>query len=491
LWTCRPAAVDLTDFAGFANPGFISALTVIDGIAFGMIASDATPGYDEPFAYDLATGTFLAISGVTGSNVPLSPASSGEWTPPTMAMIGVYLVVTHPGFAATSNKFGWFDLSTPSAPSWDAGDTATNALPSVPVAVAQFSGRAYYACGNTLTFSNALDPLTVAASSDVLTLGDTSPVTALAGLPLNTQLGGIVQSLIAFKGVVSLFQITGDKATNDLASNLLNVSTGTFAPNTIVSTPKGVAFVSPDGLRIIDSYAHVSDPIGAQGFGKTVPFIFAVTPSRMCAAYNTGVIRITAQDGNALGTPTSEFWYHMATDQWSGPHTFPSSLIVPWNNTFVKAPVDVTAKLFESKSFQTLTSIYTENGTDLTWGWQTALFPDTGSMDENFLNETLLRMQFPAGMDSFNIYALDENDSVISQASYTPGGSASIWGTFSWGTGVWGGALNSLAPRQIQWPAPIVFRVLSIYVNGNSIGSFKIGNLWMRYQQTGYLQAAQ
>ncbi len=51
---CRPAALDIINFAGIPNPGFVSGYTVIGDTVYGMVASDRTPGHDEPFVYDLS-----------------------------------------------------------------------------------------------------------------------------------------------------------------------------------------------------------------------------------------------------------------------------------------------------------------------------------------------------------------------------------------------------------------------------------------------------
>jgi hypothetical protein len=44
-------------------------LTVIGGIAYGMIASGLHTGFDQPFAFDIAAQTFQTMTGITGSNV--------------------------------------------------------------------------------------------------------------------------------------------------------------------------------------------------------------------------------------------------------------------------------------------------------------------------------------------------------------------------------------------------------------------------------------
>ena len=52
-------------------------------IVFGMIASARNTGHDEPFAYNLITQAFITVSGITSGNTPISPATTGDWTPPT------------------------------------------------------------------------------------------------------------------------------------------------------------------------------------------------------------------------------------------------------------------------------------------------------------------------------------------------------------------------------------------------------------------------
>src|ERR1700730_3245698 len=105
------------------------------------------------------------------------------------------------------------------------------------------------------------------------TFGDNVALTALGGLALFNQLGGIVQSLMVFKDVTNIYQVTGDSALSNLSVNALNITTGTLAPNTIVATPKGLAFMAPDGVRLINFDAKIEDPIGFDGMGVSAPFI--------------------------------------------------------------------------------------------------------------------------------------------------------------------------------------------------------------------------
>ena len=127
----------LTVFGSFSSPGAISIQGAIGNTIYGLIASALTAGFDQPFAYSL-TGGFIAITGITAANVPTTKSTSGDWTPPTMAVVGAKIVFTHPGFSG-ANYVGFLDISNPAAPVWSAGNTATHGLPSVPVAVANFN----------------------------------------------------------------------------------------------------------------------------------------------------------------------------------------------------------------------------------------------------------------------------------------------------------------------------------------------------------------
>lgn len=494
LWQCRPASIQETAFAGYNTPGFISCSIVLGTKVYGMIASALNPGQDEPFAYDLESGAFSTITGITVNNTPTSPATTGDWTPPTMDLIGVYLVVTHPGFTGAGGvMFGWFNISDLTAITWSGGNTVTTLLPKPPIAVKQFFNRAWFlvnpATGNPGAYFTDVLTLTITDPTHVLTFGDNVALTAMGALPLNSQLtGGTIQSLIVFKGAAQMWQITGDAAiaTNPLTLNSMNIATGTNAPNTICATPKGLAFVAPDGLRVIGFDGKTSDPVGDAGGGITVPFIYAVAPSRMAAACSGKVFRVSVQNGNATGSPNEEYWFDIPRGCWSGPHTFPASQIKPYNNTFVVAPIGVTGKLFLSDSAQSSTSTYTENSVDLTYTWESALLPNTQAMCENAMVETTVNIALAAG-ENVLVYGFDENGALYGSYTVTAPALSTVWGGFIWGAALWQGAANALAPRPVNWSTPIVFQRIGIGVSGNSAQGVKIGDLYMRYQQLGYL----
>lgn len=563
-WVPRPAAVKLSSYAGFTTPGFVSASLVVGNIEYGMISSGLNSGNDQPYAYNLLTGTFLTVNGITAANTPASPAASGDWTPPILTVVGQYIIVTHPGFPGGAYKFGWFDISnfsytgsittngtktitsasnllqdgvqpgqtitkadipagttivsiaanglsatlsaaatgggttssatiaggTPTAPLWGAGDTNIYNLPSVPVSVVQFNGRAYFACGNGVVWSDSLQPLNRTNADQAVTFANGLPTTALGALPLSSPItGGIVQAVIAFQGISALQQITGDQATSNLAVNVLNVATGTLAPLSITPTNLGLAFLSPEGLRVIQFSGQVSDPIGDAGKGVAIPFLYASYPSRICAAATSDVIRITVQNGYLSTAPFQEYWYDLTRKVWSGPHSFPASLIQPWMNTFVVHPVGVVATTWQSDVQISASTTFTENGTALSFAHQTVLLPDNQGMCENALIESTVALGLPGGYN-LTVTAVDESGNNLNTVSIQTAGTATIWGAFTWGASPWSGNLNAFQQYRIPWTAPLVYKQASQILQGLSVAGLKIGNSYFKYQKLGYLIGA-
>lgn len=493
-WVCRPASIKATSFSGFTSPGFVSALLVVGDYAYGMVAetSGTYSGLDVPFVYNIPSGSFSAMTGFTAANLPTSPSTSGAWTPPSLALVGHYVVVCHPGFSGVANYVGWIDISTPGAPVWSAGNTAVNSLPSVPVWVAQFSGRAYYLCNPTTGLpgalaSDSLDPTTRTNANYVLTFGDNIPLVAAFGLALNNQLGGIIQSLLVFKPN-NIYQITGDPATSSWILNSLNVGIGTNSPLSICATPEGIAFVAPDGMRQIDFNAHVSDPVGVAGTGITAPFKYSTVPSRICAACNATTVRITTQ--NALkGGVQQEWCYDLQRKIWYGPHTFPASLIQAWGLRYVMTPIAVTASLWTSDIIPLSTSTYAENGTGMIWATQTALLPPQQNFMTNYnIVESQQWAAFDSNSSSFAVTAYDENanalNSCLISGVITAGG---VWGSGLWGVMLWGGVGQALSPRRLAWTQPLVFARCSIGVTGASAGNVAIADFMARVEQLGYI----
>lgn len=575
-FVCRPAAQKAYDFAAFNTPKAGTAMIIVGTRIYGMISTSDFAGHDVPFCFDTATGLNVAIANVTSANTPVSPITTGDWTPPQMEMVATRIIVTHPGFSGT-NKFGWIDLSsfssstitgdthsnttidnlstnvllagwqvgqhitgtnipantfitaiavgglsitisnaatgstagatytvtggTTAAPLWGAGNTNGTALATVATSVFPFNGRAWYATGNNLVFSDSLNPLQVTNATQVLTLGDSTSVTALGGLPLNsTTQGGIIQSLIAFKGAAAVYQITGDQATNNLVVNNIAGAVGTLAPNTIASLPLGLAYIAPDGLRIIDTAAHCSDPIGGYGQGVSSPFIYAVFPSRMAAAYHHNTYRVTVQNGMAPSTPFQEFWFNFPAKCWTGPHgSMTASIIEGFDGLagtvyasadFMSFATGVDAALWYSSTVPQSSSVYVENSNQLSVSWTTSLLPDNQQMAMNAIIETAVALELPVA-NTVTLSFSDERGTVKDTTTLAGSGTgAAKWGTAKWGSFIWGAVAGFFAQYPVYWHFPLVFKQGTFQVDTTSAADFAIGNLYLRYQVLGYLLPA-
>lgn len=494
LWQCRPAAIKIATFSQFfIKPGFVSALEVLGNFAYGMVASQDIPGHDVPFAFNLISQTFVIIRGLTAGTTPTSPPTTGAWTPPSLAAIATKLIFTHPGFNFSGGAaFGVLDISNPASPTWAATNTSTNALPALPIWVAAFNGRAYFLVNTpnaqpAAFFSDVLQPLNIANANNIITFDDTQALSCAAGLGLFSQLGGVVQALMIFKGTANIYQITGDAALSTLARNSLNVATGTNAPNSVTSTPLGLAFLAPDGLRIIDFYARVGQPIGVDGGGINAPFIYSLVPTRAQASSNQNVLRVSVQNGLAPGSPNQEWWFDLSRQKWSGPHTFPASMIAAYNDTFIIAPVGITAALFQSDVAQSGSSTFVENGQQLTFNFTTAMLPDPKMMSYFAVSESSLNVAQVSGQNAIQVQALDQNQGLLGSFTIPAIGVGTVWGQFIWGQALWGGAASGLFPRSLEWVTPLVFRRMQLKATGTCGLGLKIGDLFLRYQMLGYM----
>ena len=540
LWQCRPAAVFVVDLAahGFTGATFISCWMAAGTRIYGMVSTTGTPAHDQPFCYDTRTFQFLPIPGTTTANTPISQVATGPWTPPHMELVGSKIIVTHPGFTGVGGAyFGVIDVSDPFHMNWTATNTSPVPLFFPPTWVSNFNGRAYYLVNPpggvqpAAYFSDILNPTVITNADQILTFEDNEMLTCSEGLALSNQLGGIIQSLMVFKGVNNVYQITGDYSLGTLARNSLNVATGTNAPNSVCRSEKGLFFMSPEGIRIIDFNAIISDPIGDDGVGISVPFIYALNPSRTCAAFNGGTYRIQVENGNLVppGSPWSsgwggtgapgsvgpaygpsgvegfsrqqEWWFDAIHNRWSGPHTTNCSLELAYQNSFFVTIQGQGARIFKSEHFQTISSLFTEPaglptgatpaGVQMNYVWATSMLPDTDQMAEIAMIQTTLHMQLMAG-NMVTFQARDQTGRNLDTVEITGSGTPTMWNDFNWNQAQWNGIAmnNSLYPRRMAWHFPIVFRRLQLIAFGQSAAPLKIGRLHMRYQVLNYLQQA-
>lgn len=478
----------LTSFAGFSSPGFISIHETIGTKVYGMISTSRNAGHDEPFCYDIASGTFVTISGITNANTPISPSSTGKWTPPTMAVIGIKIIITHPGYGGAGNFFGVIDITNPAAPAYSSANTTTNALPSVPTSVSNFNNRAYFSCGNIEYFSDVLNPTVMTNANQSLTIGDTSPISTTSGLPLQTTSGGVVSGLVVFKEF-QIWQITGDLVTSNLQINYLSLNLGCVASSSVAQTPAGIHFVSIDGIYVVNplGYIHPLSHEAGQPSDIRNPFINASQPSRIAGSFSGNIYRVcfdTIIQGQSV---TNDYWFDTTRRRWSGPHSFPYDGISQAGNYFVLSSYLLPGKLFKSQIIPDLNSTYFDNGIALNVSLQSSSLPKRMTMTEKSVTETTVELSSAGISIVYSITCNDDQGNTLGLANVMTKQSGTLWGSFIWGDGtLWGSSINAPHVYDVNWTAPLVFKKLVVNIRATASINLAIGSFFFRYQDLGY-----
>lgn len=486
---------------GFASPTFISIQKAVGTRIYGMVASALNAGHDQPFCIDTVAGTMIPITGITAGNTPTSPATSGDWTPPTMDFIGAYVIVTHPGFDGTgSNFFGVIDLTNPAIPVWSSKNLATNALTAVPVAVTNFNNRAWFAVANTLPFSDILAPFTRTNASQELTMGDSAPITALSGLPIQTTGSGVLSSLTAFK-LSQIWQVTGDRDTvggNNLAQNFISLNVGTGFPRSIAQSTLGIYFLSASGPYVLDSLGSLRAL--TQNFNSLdpdiqTPFINAQTPTRWAGAYASSIYRVCGTTIIRDQEVTNDYWFDEHKRRWNGPHSFAYDCASVMNGFFILSSAENAGVLAKSTPVPNLNSVYKDLDSAYSIALQSSTFPKTGDMFTKQVAESQIELGgLPLGA-TYTITAQDEQgnalDSVTIEVSdpTVPLWGAGLWGPPPVGSGlIWTGG-QSRPPRTypVPWHFPLVFEKMQLLITAAASANIQIGTFYARYQRTGYM----
>ncbi len=477
----------ITDFTGFNTPGVVSVHVTIGSITYGMIATARNANKDEPFAYDHSASAFIAVAGVLNPNCPTTQPTSGPWVPPTMASVGVNIIVTHPGFPGGATKFGWFDITNPAAPVWTAGDTSTNGLSATPVAVANFNNRAYFAVANRVEYTDVLT-LGRAAAAQSLTLGDASVLNALSGLPIQTTSSGVAQALIAFKAF-QVWQVTGDPLTSDLAQNFISLIVGTSSPRSIAQSPQGTYFASFFAPMLIDQFGllrAVTNSVKENEPDVRAPWQNAVTPSRIAGGYTGRVYRLcmeTLIDGQ---TVKNDYWFDENKRRWTGPHSFSYDSASQLGNFFVLASNAHPAKLFKSEPVPSTTSTYLDNGSAITSTEQSSTFPKTQDMAMNQVVESTIELSSSGSPTSYAITALDEGGNTLNNCTVPVQASGTLWGSGTWGGFAWASSLNKPLTYTVPWTATLVFNKMAIYITVTAGTAISLGTFFARYKKLSY-----
>jgi hypothetical protein len=474
---------------GFNLPTNLTVYIAIGNNVYGMVSSSANAGHDQPFCYIVGTG-FVAVTGFTNANTPTSPSTSGDWTPPTMAVIGSKIIVTHPGFTLPY-AFGVIDITNPLAPTWTAQNTTVNTLPSVPTYVVNFNNRAWFACDNNAWYSDVLTPTVMTNAGQALTEGDSTPITGMSGLPVQTSTGGVVSSLIVFKRF-QIWQIIGDAAvTGTLATNFISLNVGCISPRSICQSPIGTIFVGIDGPYTIS-------PLGAvialtKDQSKTVSDLQAVfqnivNPGRAAAGFSGSMYRICIECARGGASVIDDYWFDTSRRRWSGPHSFPYDCISQVSNYFIISHRSVGASIFSSQYMPTANSVYTDNGKPYTVLLQSSSFPKTQNINEKEVVESTIELSSSAQNLSYTIQAVDDFGATIDSTQITVNNATNLWGIGTWGSGLrYNYQYNVPATYTIPWSKPLIFKKMGLQITASSANNLSIGTFFAKYRDTGYI----
>lgn len=452
----------------------LDGLASVAGVAPGMTVSGA----------QFAPGTYVAS--ISGTTVMLSQAAIGTATATPVNFAGGGSITMSVNATASANvETIAISGGTPSAPRWGAGNFNTNPLTVVPTCCYGFNSRNYVGAGPYLVFSDPIMPLQVSAATQAVLVGDNTDITALAGVPLTSQLtGGIQQSMTVFKGAGTLWQVTGDAASSSFGLNAVAGSVGTLAPRSIVGTPNGTTFLAVDGLRVLTLAGTLSEPLNVDGQGVAIPFLNALYPSRIVAAYAENIYRATVQDASQAGNPSSEYWFDINMRVWTGPHTITARAIQPYISgaSFLLAPVGVNGQIWRSDAIPNYNSSYVENGSRLQCQYRTVLLPDNQAERWNKVMQGTLVMAL-GNADFVNVEADDDRGTTLGACTFNgQAAAATLWGASQWGSGTWGAALSLLREYFLKFPNPLVFRQARVSASFQAGAGQAIGNLYFSVQ---------
>jgi hypothetical protein len=451
----------------------ITNVAAIAGFAVGQVIS----GLNIP--------NNTTITGISGSNITMSQAATAASgvNSITVSASGTVITMSANATATALNVSVVVAGGTTANPLWCAGTTTNVPLTGIPSVVGQFNNRPYFAVGPYLVFC---DPLTlnISEATQVLLIGDTSPITALVPLTIiNVATAAPLQGLLVFKqNLITI--VTGDPTTDNFANNVLSASgIGTTSPDAVATTPVGVYFIDVDGLRCVELSGNITDPLP----DVRVPFISALTRTRISGAYNAGIYRVCLQNGAVSGTPFQEFWFDLKYKLWTGPHSFRQDVCVPYEGSFVAFSNANPGILYQTDVVQTATSNFIENGNLLSWIYATSALPDEGDLMYNSLVVSSINVAFKDGAPTLQCVATDEDGTVQGLANILTPGAPSYWGSMIWGAAIWYGQQYGLRPHQIPWTAPVVFSKLILTITAQSSLGFQISNFQGLFQPLGYV----
>jgi hypothetical protein len=478
----------IANFSGISGAGFISVQIVVGGMIYGMVASSLTAGHDQPFIYNIATSSFVAVTGLTSGNSegrPTSPATAGAWAPPTMAIVGTYLLITHPGYA--TGMFGAINLSTNA---YTTQNLATHALPSTPTCVANLNNRAYYSVGNMVYYSDVLLPLQASSAGQSLTLGDNSAITVLSGLPVQTTTAGVVSALLAFKQT-QIWQITGDAAiTGSLSLNYLSLNIGTAAPRSVAPSPLGTFFIGPDSAYVVNPLGGVmpvTNTMSGAGASPDIraPFGNVTIPTRAAASFAGNIYRVCFPTIVAGISGIYDYWFDTRKLRWNGPHTFNYDCASSAGNYFILSGQASGAALFNSVVFPSTGTPYLDNGASYTINLRSSDFQKDGMAMKSMMESTI-ELASVGTSALYTVSTYSDAGNFITSANVLTQSLRSVWGSFLWGLGYWSSSISIPTTYRVNWTQQVIFNRLSIGVTCTVQSGVGIGTFYGRFEKLGY-----
>lgn len=482
------------------------------------------------------------VTNITGSTVTISLAATASASGVQLFFTGTTITVSNPMTITANGVTLTVTGGTTTNPLWATGNITENPLVALPTTVSSFNNRFYFGVENALVWTDTLS-LNATSSDQVLFIGDSTPITAMSPSQLSTTTQAMIQALIIFKSTY-ITQLTGDSATSNLALNAISeTSVGTDSPRSVAITPEGILFRAVDGVRLIQLSGVLTDPDP----DLAIPFIYALYPSRISAAFNNNTYRICLQNGSATapGAPVQEYWKDIKRGGWTGPHTFPQNLAIAYGSTFILfsnvfspsiwqsdvivnnsdtfqevgsqffvAEDGVTPYVAEDGSTQFITedtgtqiNYVAEDGTTqyvtedglqnyiaegiqgfpMEFLYQTVSMTDFNNVYANTCLNTTLDMAVPSNGVSYIFTAYNEIIATLATAIITAPPAQAIWGAFLWAYALWGSIAFGLQPQTIPWPIPLVFNRMALSVAGRSSSGLKLGSWHIVYKKLKYL----
>jgi hypothetical protein len=463
------------DFGGFSDAtktGNTHTSTLIDGLSANV----------------LNAGWYVGMT-ITGAGIPANTVVK------SIAVGGLSITISNATTATATGVALTVAGGTIASPLWGSGNANGFPLAAVPTDAFNFNGRCYYAVpGNGMTYSDQGAPLQITNATQTIYPNNGLDVTCFGGLPINQTQAGPITSLFCFQGDSNIVKVTGDTSLSNLLIQSVPNGVGTLAPNTIASTPLGLMFVSPDGIRYIDFDGNASPVVGDDGQGVNLPLINAIYPTRMNAAYNEDCYRIGVYNGNKTIPVWEDYWFHVAHKMFSGPHTDSSTVITSFQQEsgavtghgFIFAMQGYNGYLYSGSVSPNFLASFVENGQVLNCIAQTCYTQDNEAMTENAIVESTLLMAVPA-LDAINILITNEIGTTLDQVLITGLGVVPTWGAFNWGNGYWGFARLRPYQRDLAWHLPIVFkqgalRVSALAGGGLVLGPWRYNNIVLGYR---------